>query len=184
MTVKDIFESVRVAENGEEKIHIQFRDEHQNFICNTYVHALGVRPYLECEVEEWEPLIMTEGPRSTDKIRIIANIKLGEPVKEEQLPFPENKPEEKTVASETQTTPQTEDVIKEAKAVIKESKDVINQSPKAAGQKDFAQAPKKEKICELCGKPFHPNSGVQKYCNECKRLRDDIKKTAQELLEG
>lgn len=168
MTVKDIFESVRVTENAGEKIHIQFRDEHQNFICNTYVHALGVKPYLECEVEEWEPLIITEGPRSMDKIRIIANIKLGEPFKEEQLPFPQ----------------QTEDVIKEAETVIKESKDVIKQSPTAAEQKGFAQAPKKEKICELCGKPFHPNSGVQKYCASCKKLKDDIKKTAQELLEG
>ena len=168
MTVKDIFESVRVTENAGEKIHIQFRDEHQNFICNTYVHALGVKPYLECEVEEWEPLIITEGPRSMDKIRIIANIKLGEPFKEEQLPFPQ----------------QTEDVIKEAETVIKESKDVIKQSPTAAGQKGFTQAPKKEKICELCGKPFHPNSGVQKYCSSCKKLKDDIKKTAQELMEG
>ena len=176
MTVKDIFESVRVAENAEEKIHIQFRDEHQNFICDTYVHALGVKPYLECEVEEWEPLIITEGPRSTDKIRIVANIKLGEPFKEEQLPFPLKE-------EQLPFPPQTEDVIKEAEAVIKKSKDVIKESPKAAGQKDFAQAPKKEKICELCGKPFHPNSGVQKYCASCKKLKDDIKKTAQELLE-
>ena len=80
--------------------------------------------------------------------------------------------------------PKTEDVINEAKAVIKESKEVIKQASKAAGQKDFAQAPKKEKICELCGKKFHPNSGVQKYCTSCKKLKDDIKKTAQELLEG
>ena len=157
MTVKEAFESIKESKTN--KINIQFRNENNNYICDTYVHSLGMRPYLDCEVKEWEPFAVEIGAN----IFIVAQIYL---------------------ETAEQVIAQTEDVIKEAETVIKESKDVIKQSPTAAGQKDFAQAPKKEKICELCGKPFHPNSGVQKYCNECKRLRDDIKKTAQELLEG
>ena len=165
MTVKEAFESIR--ESTTNKINIQFRDENNNYICDTYVHALGMRPYLDCEVKEWEPFVNRKEHglmvELGQNVFILAQIYL---------------------ETAEQVIAKTEDVIKEAEAVIKESKDVIKQSPTAAGQKDFAQAPKKEKICELCGKPFHPNSGVQKYCNECKRLRDDIKKTAQELLEG
>ena len=175
MRVREIFETIR--KNDKNVIKIQFRDENDNFICDTYIHALGIRPYLDCEVKEWEPFVRkidngTEMIMDT-QISIVANIRLEEPGEkpvflEKQLQMPQ----------------QTEEVIKEAKTVIKESKEVIKQAPKAAGQKDFAQAPKKEKICELCGKPFHPNSGVQKYCASCKKLKDDIKKTAQELLEG
>lgn len=165
MTVKEAFESIRESERN--KIDIQFRDENNNYICDTYVHALGMRPYLDCEVKEWEPFVSKKEHGLTitigENVCIVAQIYL---------------------ETAEQVIAKTEDVIKEAEAVIKESKDVIKQSSTAAGQKGFTQAPKKEKICELCGKPFHPNSGVQKYCNDCKKLRDDIKKTAQELLEG
>lgn len=175
MRVREIFETIR--KNDKNVIKIQFRDEKDNFICDTYIHALGIRPYLDCEVKEWEPFV-----RKTDngteiimdtQISIVANIRLEETGEKPVL-----------LEKQLQIPQQTEEVIKEAKTVIKESKEVIKQAPKAAGQKDFAQAPKKEKICELCGKPFHPNSGVQKYCASCKKLKDDIKKTAQELLEG
>ncbi len=165
MTVKEAFESIR--ETTVNKIDIQFRDENNNYICDTYVHALGMRPYLDCEVKEWEPFVNKKELGSAD--RIIENVRI---LAQIYLETPE------------QVITKTEDVIKEAEAVIKESKDAIKQSPTAENQKEFAQAPKKEKICELCGKPFHPNSGVQKYCNDCKRIRNDIKKTAQELLEG
>lgn len=74
-----------------------------------------------------------------------------------------------------------DDAIKESKAVIKETKEAIKET--AAVQASFKNAPKMEKRCELCGKPFHPNSEVQKYCAECKRMKDDIKRTARELLE-
>ncbi len=157
MTVKEAFESIKESKTN--KINIQFRNENNNYICDTYVHALGMRPYLDCEVKEWEPFAVEIGAN----IFIVAQIYL---------------------ETAEQVIAKTEDVIKEAEAVIKESKDFIKQSPTAAEQKGFTQAPKKEKICELCGKPFHPNSGVQKYCSSCKKLKDDIKKTAQELLEG
>ena len=165
MTVREAFESIK--ESTVNKIYIQFRDENNNYICDTYVHALGMRPYFDCEVKEWEPFVNKKELGLTGKIAenvyILAQIYL---------------------ETEDQVITKTEDVIKEAEAVIKESKDVIKQSPTAADQKGFAQAPKKEKVCELCGKPFHPNSGVQKYCANCKKLKDDIKKTAQELMEG
>ncbi len=165
MTVREAFESIRESEKN--KIDIQFRDENNNYICDTYVHALGMRPYLDREVKEWEPFVSKKEHglmvKIDENVYIVAQIYL---------------------ETAEQVITKTEDVIKEAETVIKESKDVIKQSPTAAEQKGFAQAPKKEKICELCGKPFHPNSGVQKYCNDCKKLRDDIKKTAQELLEG
>ena len=163
MTVKEAFESIR--ETTVNKINIQFRDENDNYICDTYVHALGMRPYLDCEVKEWEPLAVEIGAN----VFIVAQIYLETP--------------EQVIAKTEDVIKESKDVIKESKDVIKESKDAIKQSPTAADQKGFAQAPKKEKVCELCGKPFHPNSGVQKYCASCKKLKDDIKKTAQELLE-
>ena len=152
MTVQEVFESIRV--NDKNKIRIQLRDNLENYICETYIHALGMKPYYSCEVTDWEPFVDKEHP---GYVKICANIIITEPVEQK-----------------------TEDVINEAKAVIKESKEVIKQTQTAAG---FAQAPKMEKICQLCGKPFHPNSGVQKYCAKCKAMRDDIKKTARDLVE-
>lgn len=162
MKVGSLFESLRERET---QIEVQFRDENESYICDTIYNCAGMIPYLECEIKDWDILIRQDLTKrnETHRVLIVMNIYLETP---EQIPT------------------KTEDVIKEAEAIIKESKDVIKQAPKAAGQKDFAQAPKKEKICELCGKPFHPNSGVQKYCASCKKLKEDIKKTAQELLEG
>ena len=48
---------------------------------------------------------------------------------------------------------------------------------------DYPQKPKKKKVCESCGKEFYPNSGVQKLCLECRRQKEDISKTAREMLE-
>lgn len=47
---------------------------------------------------------------------------------------------------------------------------------------DYPQKPKKKKVCESCGKEFYPNSGVQKLCLECRRQKEDISKTAREML--
>lgn len=48
---------------------------------------------------------------------------------------------------------------------------------------DYPQKPKKKKVCESCGKEFYPNSGVQKLCLECRRQKEDISKTAREMLD-
>lgn len=47
---------------------------------------------------------------------------------------------------------------------------------------EYAQKPKKKKVCESCGKEFYPNSGVQKLCLECRRQKADISNTAREML--
>ena len=54
--------------------------------------------------------------------------------------------------------------------------------PKPQKVDDYQQKPKKKKVCESCGKEFYPNSGVQKLCLECRRQKEDISKTAREML--
>lgn len=48
---------------------------------------------------------------------------------------------------------------------------------------EYPQKPKNKKVCESCGKEFYPNSGVQKLCLECRRQKEDISKTAWEMLD-
>ncbi len=64
--------------------------------------------------------------------------------------------------------------------------DMVGESPKEEkkAEKREWKAPNKPKICEMCGKEFIPNSGVQKFCEHCKKLKQDITKTARELMEG
>jgi hypothetical protein len=42
-------------------------------------------------------------------------------------------------------------------------------------KESVSNAPKGEKLCDDCHKPFKPNSGRQKYCNDCKKLREEAK---------
>ena len=77
MTVQEVFESIRV--NDKNKIRIQLRDNKENYICETYIHALGMKPYYSCEVTDWEPFVDKEHP---GYVKICANIIITELIKE------------------------------------------------------------------------------------------------------
>lgn len=76
-----------------------------------------------------------------------------------------------------------EDLLYELKMDLKEEKPKA-EKPNFKPIDEFKQKPKNPKNCVRCGKEFLPNSGRQIYCESCKKVVNDITKTARELAEG
>ena len=73
-----------------------------------------------------------------------------------------------------------DDILYELKMELK-----FEQKPKEEKPTEgFKQQPKNPKTCVRCGKDFFPNSGRQIYCESCKKVINDISKTARELAKG